>query len=310
MNRKSVSDFIQAVSFKSMNIRYFFVVLMSLMILSCAHRRKDTYIAIPSVQQTREISSESPSEDIEVQEDTTSTEEDVDDDKNSDLRIARILKKVPSQLLKRIGYIASYNKTTLAPNWVAWHLTADHTDGDISRKGYEFHEDTEVPLPRAMFSDWNYRKTGYQRGHMCPAGDNKWNAEAMDQTFLLTNVCQQNGDLNENDWEYLEELCRSWANKYGDIYIVCGPVYYSSKYKRLGSDRVAVPDAFFKVVLRMKPSPETIGFLYANNGRSHDLSFYSRTTDQIEKITGIDFFNSLDDKIEDRIESKKSISSW
>lgn len=79
-------------------------------------------------------------------------------------------KGTPEQILKRTGYVASYNKTTLLPNWVAWHLTAERTEGSAKRSGVDFAEDTEVPEPRA--TDWDYYNSGYDRGHMCPAADN------------------------------------------------------------------------------------------------------------------------------------------
>jgi len=78
--------------------------------------------------------------------------------------------ETPSQILVRKGYVTSYNKDTKCPNWVAWHLTAEHSDGDIPRPSNAFHEDDDVPEPRVQWYD--YKGSGYTRGHMCPAGDN------------------------------------------------------------------------------------------------------------------------------------------
>ena len=74
-------------------------------------------------------------------------------------------------LLTRVGYVTSYNTENKQPNWVGWRLTADHVSGPYLRKGIKFHEDEEVPEPRA--TDADYRSSGYDRGHMCPSGDNK-----------------------------------------------------------------------------------------------------------------------------------------
>lgn len=168
--------------------------------------------------------------------------------------------KVPEQCLNRYAYITSYNAGTRNPNWVAWTLTADHVDGEYSRGGHKFMEDMDVPEPRAACSDIREGECGYQRGHMCPAGDNKWSYKAQKEAFLMTNICPQNGDLNQRDWKYLEEACRDWASKYGKIYIVSGPVFRSKNPQTVGEHEVSVPDAFFKVVLtlgknRMRPSP-------------------------------------------------------
>ena len=96
----------------------------------------------------------------------------------------------PEQILHRQSFTISYNKTTKTPNWVAWHLTKNHTYGRIQRETYAFDEDPGVSAPRATLDD--YYNSRYDRGHMCPAGDNKWSEEAMRQTFLLTNICPQN----------------------------------------------------------------------------------------------------------------------
>ena len=202
-------------------------------------------------------------------------------------------KGTPEQILKRTGYVASYNKTTLLPNWVAWHLTAERTEGSAKRSGVDFAEDTEVPEPRA--TDWDYYNSGYDRGHMCPAADNKWSKKAMEESFLFTNMCPQNGNLNRGDWNEMEMACRKWAKKYGDLYIVCGPILYKGKHKTIGKNKVVVPEAFFKVVLRTGDDPQAIGFIYKNTSGNRPKDSYVNTVDEVERITGIDFFPSLPD---------------
>lgn len=145
-------------------------------------------------------------------------------------------KGTPEQMLERTGYVASYNKTTRLPNWVAWHLTAERTEGSAKRSDVDFAEDTEVPEPRA--TDWDYYNSGYDRGHMCPAADNKWSKKAMEESFLFTNMCPQNGNLNRGDWNEMEMACRKWAKKYGGVYIVCGPILYKGKHKTIGKTRL------------------------------------------------------------------------
>lgn len=222
-------------------------------------------------------------------------------------------KGIPSQFLKRVSYKTSYNKETRTPNWVGWVLTSEHTDGEYGRKGHSFIEDLDVPLPRAIPADIRESECGYQRGHMCPAGDNKWSYKAQRDAFLMTNICPQNGNLNQHDWKYLEEACREWAKKYGQIYIVAGPIFYSNRYKTVGERQIAVPDAFYKVVLRIGQSPEetkAIGFIYSNQTGHHDMKYYVHTVDEVEKITGLDFFYQLDDDVENIIERECSLSNW
>lgn len=217
-------------------------------------------------------------------------------------------KGTPEQILKRTGYVASYNKTTLLPNWVAWHLTAERTEGSAKRSGVDFAEDTEVPEPRA--TDWDYYNSGYDRGHMCPAADNKWSKKAMEESFLFTNMCPQNGNLNRGDWNEMEMACRKWAKKYGDLYIVCGPILYKGKHKTIGNNKVVVPEAFFKVVLRTGDDPQAIGFIYKNTSGNRPKDSYVNTVDEVERITGIDFFPSLPDNVEKNVEATADIANW
>lgn len=217
-------------------------------------------------------------------------------------------KGTPEQILKRTGYVASYNKTTLLPNWVAWHLTAERTEGSAKRSGVDFAEDTEVPEPRA--TDWDYYDSGYDRGHMCPAADNKWSKKAMEESFLFTNMCPQNGNLNRGDWNEMEMACRKWAKKYGDLYIVCGPILYKGKHKTIGKNKVVVPEAFFKVVLRTGDDPQAIGFIYKNTSGNRPKDSYVNTVDEVERITGIDFFPSLPDDVEKKVEAECDLGLW
>ena len=210
--------------------------------------------------------------------------------------------------LERAGYILCYNPATRLPVWVAWHLTAAHTDGAYSRKGLKFAEDEAVPMPRATNMD--YVNSGYDRGHICPSGDNRWSREAQVQSFLYTNCCPQLHNLNTGDWRELEEKCRVWARQYGEIYIVSGPLLFNKKHKTIGKNKVVVPEAFFKVVLRMQDEPKAIGFIYRNEHSDKRMSSYVNTVDDVERLTGLDFFPALPDNVEQKVEATADLGDW
>jgi endonuclease G len=210
-------------------------------------------------------------------------------------------------LLVRKGYSLSYNPLILIPNWVAWHLLSEHTDGDYPRDN-SYYEDKEAPSPRATNED--YRGSIWSHGHMCPAADNKWDSVAMRESNLLTNICPQHKSLNSGLWNVIERDCRKWAKKYGDVYIVCGPVLLNREHETIGKNKVIVPEAFFKVILRMKPNPEAIGFVVRNNEGTKKRDSFVNTIDDVERITGIDFFPALPDSIEDKVESSANIKDW
>lgn len=210
-------------------------------------------------------------------------------------------------ILERMAYTVSYNKETRCPNWVAWKLTAEHVDGEVRRLNGYF-EDEEVPEPRATKAD--YRKSGWSHGHMCPAGDNKWDEEAMRQSNLLTNMCPQDRALNSGVWNVIERDCRKWAKKYGEVYIVCGPVLLNRKHETIGANRVVVPEAFFKVVLCLQGKPKAIGFVVRNNGGTKKRDQFVNTIDEVERITGYDFFPELPDDIENKVEARANRNDW
>lgn len=223
------------------------------------------------------------------------------------IEIPVLVQSVPEQIIIRYSYTVSYNNEMKIPNWVAWHLTAEHTDGLYKRLN-NFHEEEEVSEPRATLDD--YRGSGWSRGHMCPAGDNKWSEEAMYESFSLVNVCPQNAKLNSGLWNSIEMDCRRWAREYGDIYIVCGPVLMRQEHETIGDNRVVVPEAFFKVVLCLNGKPKAFGFIVRNTEGNKKRDLYYNSVDEVERITGMDFFSALPDDIENEVERTANIDDW
>ncbi|MBR5395697.1 MAG: DNA/RNA non-specific endonuclease [Bacteroidaceae bacterium] len=219
------------------------------------------------------------------------------------------VKKKIEQILYRRGYAVSYNKDTKTPNWVAWHLATAHLEGDAPRPNAgAFHEDAEVPAPRANNED--YKGSGWSRGHMCPAGDNKWDSTAMYESFLLTNVCPQSVNLNSGVWNQIEISCRQWAAKYGGLDIVCGPIYFNQEHDTIGANRVVVPEAFFKVVLCLQDKPKGIGFICRNMNENKKKEAYVHSINQIERITGYTFFPHLDPLVSEQVKSRGNLKEW
>jgi endonuclease G len=212
--------------------------------------------------------------------------------------------KVGGQTLKRTGYTLCYNADFKTPIWVAWELTKEEVTTGNEKRADTFVADPDVRGAKAYTKD--YTGSGYDRGHMAPAGDMKWSKQAMEESFYLSNICPQVPNLNRGDWNDLEETCRKWAKKYGRIYIACGPIYESKNPKRIGNNKVGVPDAFYKVVLlNVDKDPQAIGFIFPNESGNNALEHYVRSVDEVEEITQIDFFPALEDDIENRIEAVK-----
>ncbi|MBQ9529141.1 MAG: DNA/RNA non-specific endonuclease [Bacteroidales bacterium] len=214
---------------------------------------------------------------------------------------------VPEQIIIKKGYTTSYNQNTLQPNWVFWRLIADHVNGDEARSGNAYHEERKVAKPRATLAD--YRRSGFSRGHMCPAGDNKWDKQAMYDSFSLINICPQTERCNSGVWNNIEMQCREWALEYGELYIVSGPIF-RSRPETIGPNKVPVPDAFFKVVVCMNGKKKGIGFICDNIDRNQTMKKCVVTIDEIERITGIDFFPHLTAHERHAVEDRANLRDW
>ena len=226
-----------------------------------------------------------------------------------DLLKQKVGRGVSEIMLTRKAYITSYNKRTRTPNWVAWTLTKAHTYGGNLRENERFEEDMDVPEPRSTYQD--FYNSRYDRGHMCPAGDNKWDRDAMTESFLMTNICPQNHGLNKEDWNDLEMQCRTWARRFGELTIVCGPLFEDGDEARLiGRNKVRVPTGFFKVVYRQQPEPHALGFIFRNNGSSQPWREQVVSVDEVERRTGFNFFYQLPDDVEDDVEAESALRGW
>ena len=146
--------------------------------------------------------------------------------------------------------------------------------------------------------------------HMCPAGDNNWNETAMIDFFSLINVCPQNANLNSGLWNSIEIDCRNWARRFNDIYIVCGPLFLNKEHDKIGDNKVFIPEAFFKVILCLNGKPKGMGIIVRNTDGNKKRDLYYNSIDQVERITGYDFFPALPDDVENEVEAYANIDDW
>jgi len=224
-----------------------------------------------------------------------------------DLEIPESTTKRPEQIITHAGYTVSYNPEWHIPNWVSYELTRDETEGKLDRSD-DFEVDPKVK--GVCPSNEDYKRSGYDRGHMAPAADMKWNSTVMKECFYYSNMCPQKHSLNAGRWKTLEEKVRDWAQEDSAIVIVCGPIV-DKGYNTIGKARVAVPQRFFKVILApFLGKPRAIGFIMKNEKEELPLSSYVVSVDRVEKITGLDFFSALPDDVENSIESSNSTYGW
>lgn len=214
---------------------------------------------------------------------------------------------IPSQIVNYEGMILSFNKDLHIPNWVAWELTATEVSGTFPRDD-NFRGDDNVI---GSAEKWDYSYSGYDRGHMAPAGDMKWSAKAMDESFYMTNMCPQAKSLNTGAWKRLEEKCRQWAEIDSAIIVICGPIVTDPINEYIGDSKVAVPQRFFKVILSPYiENPRGIGFIMPNAKVPGGMQAAAVSIDEVERVTGYDFFSSLPDEVENDVESQCKFHYW
>lgn len=204
------------------------------------------------------------------------------------------------------GFTVYFNSRFHIPNCVIYELTGKETEGEFPRYK-NFLTDEQVP---GCANPWDYTHSGYTRGHMAPAADMKWDREAMKESFYMTNICPQKAALNSGGWNKLEDKVRDWARRDSAIIVATGPVL-SPGMKTICESRVAVPEQFYKVVLAPYATPlRAIAFIYPNGASKGAIKKYAVTVDEVEQLTGIDFFSALDDNEETDVEAHFNLLQW
>jgi endonuclease G len=162
------------------------------------------------------------------------------------------------QIIVHDFYTLSYNEEYEQAEWVAYTLKKENLKGNNFDRPF-FIQDKKV---KTGSSDWrNYKNSGYDKGHLCPAGDMKFSKNAFDETFLTSNISPQKHDFNDGVWNRLEQKVRFWASKYGKVYVITGGVLNDIQ-KTIGREGVAVPEYFYKIIAtNTNGKIKMIGFL-------------------------------------------------
>jgi endonuclease G len=209
-------------------------------------------------------------------------------------------------IVHHTGYSVSYNLFFRQANWVAYQLTRAETSKLFDREN-KFVAD---PLIYGTDLSLDYEKSGYDRGHLAPAVDMGFSKITMMESFYYSNMSPQVPGFNRGIWKQLEEQTRNWAIEYDSLYIVVGPIF-SDSMKVIGPHRVAVPNAYYKVILdNHKGKEKMIGFVMKNEGSKNSLQSFVVAVDSVEVLTGIDFFPLLEDSLETKLESFVVVNTW
>lgn len=212
-----------------------------------------------------------------------------------------------SQIIKHQYYTLSYNEKAEQAEWVAYELKKNY----IKRSDFKRPFFIEDPKVKTQSADWrNYKKSGYDKGHLCPAADMEFDINAYNDTFFTSNISPQNHGFNSGIWNRLEQKVRFWAVKYDGLYVVTGGVL-KGNLKTIGKEKVLVPNYFYKILLSgSKGKYKALAFLVPNEKSSQSIYNYVVSIDKLESVTGIDFFPKLEDELENNLEKNVDLNLW
>jgi len=207
-------------------------------------------------------------------------------------------------------FALSYSEEHEQAEWVAYQLSAERLNKPWVQRTDEFLPDPQVSGKSA--TPYDYRGSGYDRGHLAPAADMAFSEDAMQYSFLMSNISPQSRNFNKGIWRELEELTRDWAKENQALYVVTGPVLSERPKGAIGENEVSIPVAYFKVLLDYtEPQKKGIAFLIPNEVSYEPLFKYAVTIDEVEAVTDLDFFPKLLSEAEElELEGQYNIDLW
>lgn len=211
------------------------------------------------------------------------------------------------EVVKHEFYALSYSEPHEQAEWVAYELKKSHLTHDDRKRPY-FIEDPKVSSKSA---DWkNYRGSGYDRGHLCPAGDRRFSEQAYNETFYTSNISPQDKEFNAGVWNRLEQQVRNWCRRYGDLVVITGGVLEEG-LEEIGEEDVDVPRAFYKIILRKEGEQmKVLAFLMDARESQAPLDTFLVPVTTLEARTGLDFFQKQPKSWQDRLEKTVDASGW
>lgn len=212
-------------------------------------------------------------------------------------------------ILSYSGFNLAYNEQFEQAAWVAYVLTRDEIESGTIERTDNFRADTSIASGSATLAD--YRRSGFDRGHLAPAGDMKWDHLAMSQSFLMSNMSPQRPAFNRGIWRKLETEVRNWAMEKDSLYVITGPLF-SPADSLIGENGVGVPGHYFKVLVDLSPPDhDMIAFLLPNSGSSEELIQFAITVDSLEQLSAYDFFaGAPDQEVIEWLEGRLEPGNW
>lgn len=214
-----------------------------------------------------------------------------------------------NQIVNRQGYALGYVEDWEQPAWVVYRLTAEEVATRAAARSNAFRADREIKTGSATPTD--YLRSGYDKGHLAPANDMNWSTVAMAESFLMSNMSPQKPAFNRGIWKQIETFARHSAESEKSVFIATGPIFYQNVLtNRIGANAVAVPHAFYKVILDESPPSKMLAFIVPNEGTNATIEEFVRTTEEVENQTGLSFFPTFADVGIECLKTNSDIRVW
>ncbi|MBL7946036.1 MAG: DNA/RNA non-specific endonuclease [Flavobacteriales bacterium] len=216
------------------------------------------------------------------------------------------------EVITHPGHLLVYSEKHEQPKWTAHIATPDLITGNLARID-SFLPDPLVKTGSAVTADyWN---SGYDRGHLVPSADMRWNYDALKATYYYSNISPQVPELNRETWADLEDWGRRYVNfSKRRVFVITGPVLRDGLPTLQKADRkneVSIPELFWKVIADLDgDQPKAIAFVMRNTKLDGPPISFAVPVDSVEKLTGYDFLSSLDDAVEARVEAARELKDW
>ena len=204
-------------------------------------------------------------------------------------------------------YTLSYSEDHEQAEWVYYVLKSNQLNSTVERKN-NFKPDNKVKTSSAQLHD--YKGSGYDRGHLAPATDMKYNTISMSESFFMSNMSPQSPSFNRGIWKKIEKQFRDWSYKYVELVIVTGPVLKGENYGSIGYNKVTVPKWYNKDAIDPSNYERNIAIIIKNTGSSASIKSFVVTIDYLEEFSGLDFFHKLSEGTQQRIESRAHTEMW
>jgi len=212
-----------------------------------------------------------------------------------------------NDIVSHTYYTLSYSEDHEQAEWVYYVLNSNQLNSSSERKN-NFRPDNKVKTSSAQLYD--YKGSGYDRGHLAPATDMKYNTISMSESFFMSNMSPQSPSFNRGIWKKIEKQFRDWSYKYGELVIITGPVLKGENYGSIGYNKVTIPKWYYKVAIDPSNYERNLAILIENKGSSASIKSFVVTIDYLEEFSGLDFFHNLSDEIEESFESSIHTNLW